>query len=118
MGKNHSRVPQGSILGPLLFNIFINDIFFSIQNSRLCNYADDNSLYAIDKSLVKVKEYLHEDFSTLVSWFYENYMVLNPDKCHFMCLGHNVSLNDDCYFENTKLKCSNEEKLLGVSITN
>ena len=49
-------VPQGSILGPLLFNIFLNDIFYFISNGNLSNYADDNTLYPIGKSLNMVKE--------------------------------------------------------------
>ena len=46
-----ARAPQGSILGPLLFNIFLNDIFIFKTNSKLCNYADDNTLYFIGKNL-------------------------------------------------------------------
>ena len=50
-GKVLNGVPQGSILGSLLFNIFLNDVFLSLQNRDLANYVDDSTLYTSDKSI-------------------------------------------------------------------
>ena len=58
-------VPQGSILGPLLFNIFLNDIFVFISKFQLCNYADDNTLYKSGKNMRKIKNDLEMDFMIL-----------------------------------------------------
>ena len=51
-------IPKGCILGPLLFNIFVNEIFFQIQKSNICNFADDNTLYYCRQDLQAVNENL------------------------------------------------------------
>ena len=77
-------IPQGSILEPLLFNIFINDLFFFIEKSDICNFADDNTLYSCGENLKTVLENLEHDASKLSYWFKINSMKANPEKFQFM----------------------------------
>ena len=110
-------VPQGSILGLLFFNIFINNIFLFVESSNLCNYADDNTLFAFGKTFAEVTRKLQNDFLILDEWFFNNFLVLNSDKCHFMTLGTpNTLPNFKC--KNITIKNSVSEKLLGVIIDN
>ena len=110
-------VSQGSILGPLLVNIFLNDLFLFISNSSLSNYADDNTLYIFGDNLKKIKDNLRNSFDTVHQWFYENYMVLNAGKYHFICLGNNTK-NETFLFHNILMENSKEKKILGVIIDN
>ena len=62
-------VPRGSIDGPLLFNLFINDLVFFIQYCTLSNYADDNNLFSMGKNKDQVKTFLSSDFKIINNWF-------------------------------------------------
>ena len=76
----NTGVPQGSILGPILFNIFINDLFFFITKSEVWNFADDNTLYRCNKNLEHVFSILKYDFKNVLDWFKINPMKANPGK--------------------------------------
>ena len=71
-------VSQGSILGPLLFNIFINDIFLVVQKSDICNFADDNALYSHCSNLHLIRRNL-ECINSLKA---------NPGTFQFMIVGY------------------------------
>ena len=71
---------QGSILGPLLFNIVINDLFFVIEKSDTYSFADDNTLYSCGANLKTVLENMEHDANKLLYWFKINSMKATPQK--------------------------------------
>ena len=83
------RIPPGSILRPLLFNTFINDLFFVTKKSDICNFAGDNTLYSCGANLKTVLENLKHDASELLYWFKISFMKANPEKLQFMILSKN-----------------------------
>ena len=76
-------VPQCSILGPLLFNILINDMFFFIDHCTLYNYADDNSMSVSSENIQRVISLLQNDCKKAVQWFTSNGMQANPQNFSF-----------------------------------
>ena len=77
-------VPQDSILGPLLFNIFMCDLFFIVNNIDFASYADDNTPYATGNCMDDVVLKLENTSKTLFQWFKNNQLNANPEKCHFI----------------------------------
>ena len=108
-------VPQGSILGPLLFNIYMCDMFFHIGNIDIVGYADDNTPYLMDVNCNSVIENLQFSAGEMSKWFSHNYMLLNADKCHLLLTGPD-SPSQTMRFGTEVLSPSDGEKLLGIFI--
>ena len=104
-------IAQGSILGPLLFNINSNDIFFFIDEKKLANYADDNTPFTITSNLDALINDLNDKVTVLRKWFNDNYF-----KCKLLVTNH----SDDATLAINRehIKGSNSVKLLGITIDN
>ena len=111
-------IPQGSILGPLLFNIFINDLFLFIKESDICNFADDNTLYVCDNTIKEVIIKLKSDLLNLNKWFSDNSLVANPSKFQLMFLGAKDSNNLSININNSTIFATDQVELLGITIDN
>ena len=108
-------VPQGSVLGPLLFNIYLNDLLYAVENAEICNFADDTTPHSSGYDLKEVMIDVEHDCSLLVEWFRDNYLTLNADKCHLLVSGYKceamyASVGDALLWE------ENSVKLLGLII--
>ena len=91
------------------FNIYINDLFFALNEIDICNLGDDSTPYVCYSNLKSVLEKLEHNSELAIAWFEMNYMTLNTNKCSLDII---AKLDQDIVME------SNDVKLLGVTIDN
>ena len=89
------RVPQGSRLGPLLFNIFFADLFFIVNSMGIANYVDDKTSYATANDVDKLIASLEEASKSVFSCVDNNLMKSNADKCHLLVDNNLMKSNTD-----------------------
>ena len=117
-------VPQGSILGPLMFLIFINDLPLALKDivTSIDLYADDTTIYDIQSDMQKLQQNLQKSLSLLNKWCRENGMVINTDKTKVMLITsrqkrYHLQIDDlKLNLNNSDLKLSSNEKILGIQI--
>ena len=112
-----SGVPQGSILGPILFNIFINDLFLFLKDVDLANFADDNTIYTANKNIEALIKILERESSSAIDWFKMNDMIVNPDKFQAMILSSDKRENKfQLNINDSTISSEDSVTLLGIEI--
>lgn len=117
-------VPQGSVLGPLLFLIYINDIFSSITNCKIILFADDALIYVSADNANDCYAQMNFDLNKLEVWLQNNKLKLNTDKTKYMFIASKTSKskfkedlkNNNIIIQGKKIEFVNEIKYLGVII--
>ena len=109
-------MPQVLVLDLLLFNIYLNDLFFFLD-CNVCNFADDTTPFVCNKNLDFVLNELERNSYIAIDWFQNIYIIMNSEKWHLLVTGHKfeqiwAKIGTDLIWE------SNSVKLLGIAIDN
>ena len=112
--------PQGSSFGPVIWNLFYNDMAQQVTKSKLTMYVDDHQMYKTGSNLAMVKDSLVEQGKQAMSWYEKDYLQANPDKFQTLTLDPrnlNVSQqNQDTSLNGQVVKNKDQLELFGVNV--
>ena len=118
-------VPQGSVLGPLLFIIYMNDLQNVLKSANAILYADDSNLAITGDNVIRLFSDMRLEISKLIKWFHANKLTLNLTKTQYILFKpHNLqipcNLDDTCIleFDGNEIKRKDFTKFLGMNVDN
>ena len=103
-----------------MFKIFINDLFFFINEGKLANFADDNTINAAKRDLNELLRLLEKESEVAIKWFSDNNMIVNPKKFQAIIINRQNRSNHNCCLtiNNAEIKSKESVTLLGIEIDN
>ena len=110
--------PQGSVLGPILYNYFTNDLRKQLRYCQCICFADDTTIFLRESSLKFIKHKLKQDIKEIMTYFKQHTLTLNLDKTNLMDFGKNMVDDIEFTLNDIRIKQCNSVRFLGVQIDN